>query len=111
VLETGVKLAPSIKRIKLLVRCKLVFTGIAVNEGCIRVLLNIGHQKNIRMNAIKSNVGNVQMAKLLFGPHVFIVKSVNKTTYSDYNTVHTTDCSKVFVHFHFHKVLNQIRSQ
>jgi len=63
--------------------------------------------KIIQIAAIKSNLGSVQMAKLLFGPHVFIGKSVNRTTYSDCNTVHTTDCSTVFVQFHFHKVLNK----
>ena len=34
------------------------------------------------MNAVKPNVGHVQMAKILFEQYVLIAKSVNKTTYS-----------------------------
>ena len=56
------------------------------------------------MAAIKSTLGLVKMSKLLFGPYAFIAKSVNKTTYSDCNTVHTTDCSTVFVQFHCNTV-------
>jgi len=40
VLETAVQSAPTVQCIKLSVRCKLVFTGIAVSGGCIRILRN-----------------------------------------------------------------------
>ena len=63
--------------------------------------------KIVRKNAIKFNVGHIQMSKFLFGQYVFIAKSPNQTTYSDCNTVQTTDCSKLLVNFHFHKVLNE----
>ena len=45
VLETAVMSAPTAQRIKLLVRWKLVFTGISVNGGKIRIRLNTGNQK------------------------------------------------------------------
>jgi len=63
--------------------------------------------KTIRINAIKSNVGHVQLAKLLFGQYVFIAKSVNKTSYSDCNTVWSTECRAMFVQFYFYRALNE----
>ena len=45
VLETAVKSAPTIQDIKLSVRCELVFNGIAINGGWIRILLSTRIQK------------------------------------------------------------------
>ena len=36
-----------------------------------------------------NGIGHVQLAKLLFGQYVFIAKSIDKTIYSDCNTVQT----------------------
>ena len=63
--------------------------------------------KIIPMTAVKFTHRHVQMVKSLFEKYVFIAKSVNKTPYSDYNTVQAAECSRVFVQFHFHKALNQ----
>jgi hypothetical protein len=60
--------------------------------------------KIIRVAAIKCTLGQVQ---LLFEQCVFIAKSVYETTYSDCNTVQTTDCSTVSVQLHLHKALNK----
>jgi hypothetical protein len=107
VLETGAMSATTVQCIKLLVRSKLVFNGIAVNEGWIRILLNAWNQILFQLLLLNAPLWHVQ---LLIGQYVFIAKSVNEVTYCDCNTVLTTDCSTVFVQFQFHKVLNKTMS-
>jgi hypothetical protein len=57
-----------------------VFAGIVVNGAGIGIFLKRG-VKTIPVAAIKSTLGPVQMATLLFVQYVFIAKSVNKTTF------------------------------
>jgi len=65
-------------------------------------------ESNIIRNVfIKVTLENVEMAKFLFGQYVFIAKSLNISSFSHCNSVHTAHCSRVFVQFHFHKALNK----
>jgi len=61
----------------------------------------------MRNTAIKVTLEHVELTKFLSGQYAFSAKSLNKTAYSDWNTVQTKAFSAAFVQFHFHKALNK----
>lgn len=102
--ETAVKSAPTIQHIELSVRCKLVFTAIAVNGGWIRILLNTWNQKLFQWLLLKAP-WDMYKCQCFYLGNVCLLLSLQQNCL--FCPQHCADCSTVFVQFHFHKVLNQ----